>query len=109
SQLICSDSIASQTRYSVIIFVMLAGGSASSGFLAYKILPVSASTKIAESALTSNVCACDTSGHDTIKDDHVTSIIRVMIQKYMSITLIMLVTIKDAHVTRIIRVMDIYF
>src|SRR5699024_9630961 len=51
-------SIASQTRYSVIILVILAGGSLMSGFFAYKIFPVSASTKIADSAFTSNSFAC---------------------------------------------------
>src|SRR5690625_3968990 len=51
-------SIASQTRYSVIILVILAGGSSMSGLFVYKIFPVSASTKIAVSASMSNFFAC---------------------------------------------------
>src|SRR5699024_9669038 len=46
-----------QTRYSVIILVILAGGKTSSGFLANKTFPVSASTKIADWASRSSVFA----------------------------------------------------
>src|SRR5690606_8186107 len=59
SHVIFPSAIASSTKYSVIIFVILAGGSLISEFFSNKIFPVFASTIIADSASTLNVgCAC---------------------------------------------------
>ncbi|MNI27911.1 hypothetical protein D3C73_816670 [compost metagenome] len=41
-------SMLSRTKYSVIILAILAGGSATSAFVSYRILPVLASIKIAD-------------------------------------------------------------
>src|SRR5699024_10106395 len=66
SQSISPLSIASKTRYSVIILVMLAGGNALSASFSYNTFPVSASTIMADFAFVSNDFASDACGYKAI-------------------------------------------
>src|SRR5699024_5593996 len=67
SQDISPFAICSKTIYSVIIFVILAGGNASSASFAYKTFPVPASTIIAVFAFVSIPFASVTSAFMTTK------------------------------------------
>src|SRR5699024_3951425 len=79
SQEISPFAMCSKTIYSVIIFVILAGGNASSASFAYKTFPVSTSTIIAVFAFVSIVFAasvmfgCKTTKHATVKMANITS------------------------------------